>query len=373
MVWAKVSALQPNLPIPPLSNIGKALTSPSTGSAIARVAISNTLSQGVAMAVGAQSRFSWAGVAAAAVGAGVGSNVRTDLGSRFGDNLTSRFASAVAAGTTVSVLSGGKVNAIQVATDAFGNALGNSVVDQLSLGGDLSGQDYSAGSGLAAGHGLGLRVTQADLETVEPQSLRYGANTDSSYVSYGFDTNSAKLPTQLLSEPAAIASDYPRSTTPPVMVAAGYGGTTDSGWSGIDEAMASGRAGRDFATGLLRSSDDRSVMDPPPSDAQHAGYIVHDGIGKVLNGVKEVALEWADLFRMGSNALSGGPAFMADTSAGPRSGSATFQPWSQAGVAAQNGSLTIQDLIPNPLAPVAEMVLRPTLGIGIPWRARVLR
>uniref|UniRef100_UPI000E202C88 LysM peptidoglycan-binding domain-containing protein n=1 Tax=Achromobacter sp. DH1f TaxID=1397275 RepID=UPI000E202C88 len=97
-----------------------------------RAVISSTISQGIAVATGLQSKFSWSNVALAGVGAGVGSAVGQTVFQDW-EGMSGRvargFASGAAAGITTNVLSGGKANYLQVAVDAFGNALGNSVGD----------------------------------------------------------------------------------------------------------------------------------------------------------------------------------------------------------------------------------------------------
>jgi YD repeat-containing protein len=119
---------------------------------IVKAAISNALTQGIGVAVGAQEHFSWKGVAAAAVGAGVGQAVNTTLlgdqlangnwkmdttfADALGKGTAAKFASGLlaglASGATVQAMRGGKVNMQQVAADAFGNALGQGLVDAMS-------------------------------------------------------------------------------------------------------------------------------------------------------------------------------------------------------------------------------------------------
>ena len=82
--------------------------------------------------------FDWRGVAAAGVGAGAGYGVNEALGltengvsqnlvgaEKLGKSALSGFA----AGLTTAALRGGRINATQVATDAFGNALGYSIAE----------------------------------------------------------------------------------------------------------------------------------------------------------------------------------------------------------------------------------------------------
>lgn len=95
-----------------------------------RAAISNALTQGISVATGLQSSFSWRSVAASAVGAGVGQTVGPITGDAIGGSPLGNFAAAgltaLAAGATVAAMRGGRINATQIATDAFGVALGSS-------------------------------------------------------------------------------------------------------------------------------------------------------------------------------------------------------------------------------------------------------
>ncbi|SDJ82858.1 LysM peptidoglycan-binding domain-containing protein, partial [Variovorax sp. OV700] len=101
------------------------------GDAVVRGAVANSLTQGIAVATGLQSSFSWRSVAASAVGAGVAQGVSGAIGNSFGSDSFGQFAnravSSFAGGITTAALRGGRVSATQVAVDAFGNALGESI------------------------------------------------------------------------------------------------------------------------------------------------------------------------------------------------------------------------------------------------------
>ncbi|GKS77164.1 hypothetical protein AVME950_19730 [Acidovorax sp. SUPP950] len=117
------------------------------GATVARAAVGNVMSQGIGVVTGLQDRFDWKSVAASAVGAGVGQMVGEALGgyslreglagpvtapafSGLGDfagSLARGTLTGLAAGTAAAVMRGGRVSIQQVATDAFGNALGQSV------------------------------------------------------------------------------------------------------------------------------------------------------------------------------------------------------------------------------------------------------
>lgn len=114
-----------------------------------RAVVSSTISQGIAVATGLQLQFNWTNVAAAGIGAGVGSAVGAQVfpnASDFGERLARGFVAGAVGGVAASVLSGGKANYLQIATDAFGNALGNSVVDEISLSGSSQSQSSSTNS-----------------------------------------------------------------------------------------------------------------------------------------------------------------------------------------------------------------------------------
>ena len=108
----------------------------------ARAAISNALTQGIGVVTGLQRSFDWKGVAASAAGAVVGQQVGDSLRTSgiFGagtlGNLARATVSGLAAGLTTAALRGGRIAITQVAADAFGNALGQGLIE--STKGDLS-------------------------------------------------------------------------------------------------------------------------------------------------------------------------------------------------------------------------------------------
>ena len=128
------------------SGISAGLASPSLmgGSSwqitAVRMATANALTQGVAVATGLQKSFDWKGVAASAVGAGVGAAVSGPLTNVLGD-FGGRFATGLVAGTVAAIARGGKVAIQQVAVDAFGNAVGQSLAYS-------NGQATGSGSGM---------------------------------------------------------------------------------------------------------------------------------------------------------------------------------------------------------------------------------
>jgi hypothetical protein len=98
----------------------------SFGNVIARATMGNVLGQGIGIVTGLQNSFNWRSVTASAVGAGVGIRVSRDLPSGLNPYVAAGITS-VAAGTAAAVMNGGKISIQQIAIDAFGNALGNSL------------------------------------------------------------------------------------------------------------------------------------------------------------------------------------------------------------------------------------------------------
>src|SRR5262249_45141249 len=108
----------------------------------AKSAVSNAATQGIGVLTGLQKSFNWRSVATSAVSSAVGAAAASgategmkaddlNLGS-FGNALAVGTASGLAAGTTAALLHGGRIDVIRIATDAFGNALANSITQELS-------------------------------------------------------------------------------------------------------------------------------------------------------------------------------------------------------------------------------------------------
>jgi YD repeat-containing protein len=106
-------------------------------SAAMRAATANAMTQGIGVVTGLQDRFDWKSVAASAAGGAVGSYVDGQLKTStvFSDwnqtaaGIARGTISGFAAGTAAAVARGGRISIQQVATDAFGNALGDSLAD----------------------------------------------------------------------------------------------------------------------------------------------------------------------------------------------------------------------------------------------------
>lgn len=108
-----------------------------------RASIGNTVTQGIGVATGLQKSFDWRGVAASAIGAGVGNAIGAELGLNnrdtvakmgFGEQFGKRLVTGMVAGTMTAVARGGRVAIQQVAVDAFGNALGSSIASSSNSG-----------------------------------------------------------------------------------------------------------------------------------------------------------------------------------------------------------------------------------------------
>jgi hypothetical protein len=136
----------------------------------------NALTQGIGVVTGLQDRFDWKSVAASAAGGAVGSYVGEQLKSSdlftgwdtSAADLVRGSISGFAAGTATAVARGGRISIQQVATDAFGNALGSSLAS-MPTGTELQAQTnkgiHSLGgsgdgsTGLRLGSGEGLRYS----------------------------------------------------------------------------------------------------------------------------------------------------------------------------------------------------------------------
>lgn len=106
-----------------MNNFGKA---GSWTRAAANAAVSSTLTQGLAVATGVQSSFSWRNVAISAVAAPIAQKVASFTPASLGD-FGQNFIGGVA-GSYVRKAFGGKIDTASILADAFGNALGNSLV-----------------------------------------------------------------------------------------------------------------------------------------------------------------------------------------------------------------------------------------------------
>jgi len=110
---------------------------------IGRGVLANMATQGIAIGTGLQRRFDWRGVAASAVGAGVGDAVAPAFGDLFGaGSFGQRLGAGLVAGAAASLARGGRVVVQQVAVDAFGNALGSSLTSAASGVDDPTSSSY---------------------------------------------------------------------------------------------------------------------------------------------------------------------------------------------------------------------------------------
>ena len=137
----------------------------SVGNSIVRSAIGNAMTQGIGVVTGLQEHFDWRGVAASAVASGVGAGINDSImgaeqmgpsmpGSSLpriggmvqamgGGNAAQLFGATLkgfATELTAVAMRGGRVSVMQVATDAFGNALADSIVGQMGRAGTQEAQ-----------------------------------------------------------------------------------------------------------------------------------------------------------------------------------------------------------------------------------------
>jgi|GEM_PF-1136118 len=129
------------------SSAFKGVVSGLTGNQYAAAAINaaagSALTQGVAVATGLQSSFSWREVAISAVSAPVARSTQGWINGIGGSEFVGQIGAGIS-GSLVRGGLGGKIDATSVLVDAFGNALGNSIVSKMS--GPPMGMTASAGS-----------------------------------------------------------------------------------------------------------------------------------------------------------------------------------------------------------------------------------
>jgi hypothetical protein len=108
----------------------------AVGNVVVRSAVVNASTQGIGVVTGLQAHFDWRGVAASAFGAGAGRAAGVELGRAWSGTAIGDFAAraltGIVSGTVTGVMHGGTVAIQQVAVDAFGNALGESLADASS-------------------------------------------------------------------------------------------------------------------------------------------------------------------------------------------------------------------------------------------------
>ena len=132
-----------------LGGISKTLTNGSFLSNVARGALSSAITQGIGVATGLQSKFDFAGVAAAGIGAGIGGAVGRRLGAgalsdssarNIGANLLANTAGGLANAATRSLANGSDFgdNIMAALPDIIGNTIGNLIAGRVSTGGRRS-------------------------------------------------------------------------------------------------------------------------------------------------------------------------------------------------------------------------------------------
>jgi hypothetical protein len=128
------------------ANAKNAALAGNLGQQMAYAAAQSVISQGVNIVAGLQEKFSWKAVAASAIATPIMNKIDKSLGTgqytesddmalswgRFGTNLASEFLkSTTRQATNILVNRGGRMEWSSVAVDTFGNAIGNSIVDQM--------------------------------------------------------------------------------------------------------------------------------------------------------------------------------------------------------------------------------------------------
>ncbi|CAJ0817756.1 hypothetical protein [Ralstonia flaminis] len=153
-----------------LARTSTGLTQTLLSSAAARVGVASAMTQGIGLVTGSQSSFNWRGVAAAAaggqVGAELGGALDGKLGSGFAGSVAQGSITGFAGGMTTAALQGGRIAAVQVATDAFGNALGMSLADKMGSARSSQEEALQTSSAMEAERAARIRQMQ-DMAGVE--------------------------------------------------------------------------------------------------------------------------------------------------------------------------------------------------------------
>ncbi|NML48462.1 LysM peptidoglycan-binding domain-containing protein [Ramlibacter sp. G-1-2-2] len=155
------------------------LSGSETPAIMGRAAVSNLATQGLGVATGLQDHFDWRGVAASYFGSGLSNDVAGQVGD-FGGTAAGLFAnravSAFAGGTLAQLMRGGRVVVQQVAVDAFGNTIGESLAavahDQIVFNLSNSGNESAAGSQIGAGPNRNIDGEGWDLNVVARRAER---------------------------------------------------------------------------------------------------------------------------------------------------------------------------------------------------------
>ncbi|AUA56388.1 Uncharacterised protein [Achromobacter spanius] len=322
---------------------------------VARAAVSSTVSQGIAVATGLQSRFNWTNVAAAGIGAGVGSAVSSAVlpnATVFGERMTRGFVAGAVGGVAATVLSGGKADYVRIATDAFGNALGNAVVDAMQ-------DESSPPSTDRRRSGQGIRVSEQDLAAFvrDPLSMDDGG-LPLARLRAGLPVNGSESPTYTSGESEndlysalvrVMSEDKPRHQG---VLLADNGGNNSAA---ALEALALARKGvapneswggkGAFFYGLKEGRANRSVMDTEPvSMAEKLGALTRDFVVGAKDALVEMPLMAVDTARLTDLAATAVMTGRAEE----------FQPWSDTGKFAKDGG-TLGEYYAAPFSALGHM------------------
>jgi len=249
------------------------------------------------------------------------------------------------------VLSGGKADYVQVAVDAFGNALGNSVVEEMKGAGSIPAK--SVGDA-----GRGIRVSEQNLAAFSPDplslddgglpmaklraNLALGGRNGPIYTSVQSDFSSnwdGGEQGERLSNERILVADNSGTIPPSVLKAmARMGGGPNAGSSSVAKGS--------FLYGVTQGRGDRSVMDMEPvSTSEKVGAVVHDGIIAVKDGLIEGPLMVADTIKLGFLTGKAVVTGRADV----------FDPWSDTGKFAKAGG-TLGEFYRAPIDAVGQTV-----------------
>lgn len=213
----------------------------ATGQAMARAATASVITQGVGVAVGLQEKFEWRNVAASAIGAGVGQlvgaalNLPTDglqpPSMKTDEYLGKIFLKSFAAGSAAAVARGGGVAIVQVAVDAFGNALGQSIAENASGIGRKAQRAEDVLSDF-----ITKNNNWAHVDVGPMPALVNGRTFSENVAARKAENNPLSLPTRAQSALYSRNDDYAAGPPSPGMR------YTDDGWRDLDAPQPAGQA-----------------------------------------------------------------------------------------------------------------------------------
>ena len=223
------------------------------GNSIVRAALGNTVTQGIAIVTGLQQSFSWKSVAGSAVSAGVGQGLNAAMGYYPGQpgvqfELSKSLLSGLTSSAVGQAVRGGRVQATTLATDAFGNVIGDALARSSVSGGTDPKNPYGyqpsangitnwpANAGAQAAADENWLAAQRDI-TIAQRQQEAGLSSAASYVSSTAGAVTS-MPVEVMPPAGSGGNGYLPSIYPDSQLVSSrqYGGTTHNVWDTTADA-----------------------------------------------------------------------------------------------------------------------------------------